>query len=66
MATYPNNATQNGSAFVQLDTYLAQVDQVILPQAAGGPTMPQWALILLGGLLFLAAIPQAVPRRIQR
>jgi hypothetical protein len=50
-ATYSNGATQNGSCFVQLDTYLGQIETIITPVPADSPTMPQWALIVLGGSL---------------
>jgi hypothetical protein len=61
--TNGTNGPEVGSAFVQLDTYAAQIEAIVAPPPLGEPTMPQWALILLGGLLFIAAIPKAVLRR---
>jgi hypothetical protein len=52
--TYENGDTQNFSGFVQLDTYATQIGQIISP-VVDTPTVPEWALILLGGLLFLVA-----------
>ncbi|HEX4139865.1 MAG TPA: trypsin-like peptidase domain-containing protein, partial [Candidatus Methylacidiphilales bacterium] len=56
------NGTANGNAtsfFVQLDTYAAQIEQIVAPPVGfDTPAMPPWALIVLGGILGLAAVPQ--------
>jgi hypothetical protein len=54
--TYPNGSTQNFSGFVQLDTYAAEIEATITP-SVDTPTLPAWAMILLGATLFLVAAP---------
>ena len=57
------NGPEVGSAFIQLNTYAAQIEAIVSPPPLDEPTMPPWALVLLGGLLCVAAIPAVVPRR---
>jgi hypothetical protein len=61
--TNGTNGPEIGSAFIQLDTYLDQINGIITPAPTDSPTMPQWALILLGAMLCLAAGSRVAPGR---
>ena len=61
-----NGSTPTVSFFVQLNTYAAQIEAVYLPPSATSadtPTLPSWALALMGGLLFVVAIPAVTSER---
>ena len=54
--TYSDNTTGGFSGLVQLDTYATTIRNIVAqPLPTDTPTMPQWALIATGCLLFFAA-----------
>ena len=57
-----NPPVEEGSGYVQLDTYFTQIEQIITPPLSE-PTMPQWALVLMGGMLFCVAVPAVLLER---
>ncbi|MEI9997981.1 MAG: trypsin-like peptidase domain-containing protein [Verrucomicrobiota bacterium] len=56
--TFDNGSQQGFSGFVQIDTYAQQI-QAIIQAPTDTPTLPQWALIALAGLLIVLSTPGA-------